>query len=1036
MDRLARFTIDHARFSGLLIVAVLIGGLAVYATQPRQEDPEVTIRAAQVVTLFPGLSPERIEQLITRPVEDKIKEISEIENIESISMTGISIVSSEVDARFTDMEPIWADLRNMMDDLKAKLPDGAQGPFVNDDYGRVAVVTLALTGADYTMAELNEVARDLKESLGALPLVARVDLFGVQEERIWLNFDSNFMAQFGVGPSAIVASLRGQNIVLPGGTVNAAGQSVVIEPSGDLRSVEEIRNLAIDTGGGELVYLQDLATVRRDYVDPPEAPVYYNNQPAIVLGVSMVSASNVVELGGQVTARLHELRPLLPVGMQLDVAIFQPDLVRASIDNATNNLLQTMAVVLVVVMLFLGWRTGLIVGAMVPLTMMATLIGMSVWGIELHRISIAAIIVALGLLVDNGVVVAEEIRQRMDAGIDRLSAVLATTRTLAVPLLTSSLTTILAFLPLMLISDGTGEFLRSLGQVLGLALLASWLLAISVTPALCYWFLSDSDDKVNGGKQQRAEITYDSPVYRFYHLFLGLILGQRLIFVLLMVGLLFGATQLFQVIKQRSLGPSERNQFTVYLDLPAEAHIEETIAATRSLAAYLSDQARNPEVTDVLSYVGAGGPRFFLALSPNDPQPNKAFFVVNTQTSAEIAAVMPRVERFITRNLPQATGRADILFLGPAAIGTVELRVSGSDVDTLRELGEQIKEAFYSVSGTTAIRSDWENSVFKLRVDIDQERARRAGVTSVDIARTLSAHFDGEEVSSYREGDKVIPVTIRAQLGERNSLDRLRTIEILSESGGVPVPLLQIADFGSEIETSRIRRYNQQRALTIAGKHPRLTAVELYAAMQRSIDAIAVPRGYVLEVEGEIRESQESNSKLMAYAPHALALIVLLLVLQFNSYRRPAIILLTIPLVLIGANLGLASFGAYFDFTAMLGLFSLAGIIINNGIVMIDRIDQGRTDGLAVDDAVIAAALARARPIIMTTITTVLGLLPLALFGGEFWYGMAIVIMCGLGVGTVLTLGFVPVLYSLMFNSAREVLPGAGLRTEPRGETS
>ncbi len=264
MDRLARFTIEHARFTGLLIVAVLIGGLAVYATQPRQEDPEITIRAAQVVTLFPGLSPERIEQLITRPVEDKIKEISEIENIESISMTGISIVSSEVDARFTDMEPIWADLRNMMDDLKSRLPDGAQGPFVNDDYGRVAVVTLALTGADYTMAELNEVARDLKESLGALPLVARVDLFGVQEERIWLNFDSNFMAQFGVGPSAIVASLRGQNIVLPGGTVNAAGQSVVIEPSGDLRSVEEIRNLAIDTGGGELVYLQDLATVRRD----------------------------------------------------------------------------------------------------------------------------------------------------------------------------------------------------------------------------------------------------------------------------------------------------------------------------------------------------------------------------------------------------------------------------------------------------------------------------------------------------------------------------------------------------------------------------------------------------------------------------------------------------------------------------------------------------------------------------------------------------------------------------------------------------
>ena len=1031
MDKLAKFTIGHARFSGLLIATVLIGGLAVYGTQPRQEDPEITLRSAQVVTMFPGLSPERIEQLITRPVEDKIKELSEIDDIKSISMTGMSIVTPEVDARFNDMEPIWADLRNKMDDLRSSLPEGAQGPIVNDDYGRVAVVTLALTGADYSMAELNEVATDVRESLGALPLVARVDLFGAQPERIWFEFDPNFMAQFNLTPSAIVAALRGQNVVLPGGTVNAAGQRVVIEPSGDFRSVEEIRNLAIGTGDGELVYLQDLATIRRGYADPPQTPAYYNNQPAIVMGVSMVQASNVVELGRQVTERLEILRPLLPVGMQLDVAIFQPDLVQESINSATNNLLQTMAVVLIVVMLFLGWRTGLIVGAMVPLTMMVTLLGMSVWGIELHRVSIAAIIVALGLLVDNGVVIAEDVRQRMDAGVSRLDACLATPRTLAIPLLTSSLTTVLAFMPLVLISDSTGEFLRSLGQVLGLALLASWVLAISVTPALCYWFLSDSDQKSTG-----EDTVYDSSVYRSYERVLSLILSKRIIFVIFMVGLLFGAGQLFQFVKQRSLGPSERNQFTVYVDLPAEAHINETIKATNLLAGFLSNKEQNPEVTDVLSYVGAGGPRFFLALSPNDPQPNKAFFVVNTQTSSQIATVMPRVERFLKRDLPQANGRTDILFLGPASIGTVELRVRGPDINTLREIGEQVKEAFHSVPGTQAVRSDWENSVLKLRVDIDQERARRAGVSSEDISRTLSTYFDGQEVTSYREGDKVIPVTIRAELDERTSLDRLRTVEVLSESSGVPVPLLQIADFRGEVETSRIRRYNQERALTIAGKHPQMTAIELYSAMQTAVESINVPRGYALDIEGEIKGSAESNSKLLAFAPHALFLIVLLLVLQFNSFRRPAIILLTIPLVLIGANLGLAVFRAYFDFTAMLGLFSLAGIIINNGIVMIDRIDQGRDQGLNVDNAIKEAALARARPIIMTTITTIVGLLPLALFGGEFWYGMAIVIMCGLGVGTVLTLGFVPALYSLMFRSKSDALPRTGSAEALLGEAT
>ncbi|MCZ6663888.1 MAG: efflux RND transporter permease subunit, partial [Gammaproteobacteria bacterium] len=1009
MDKLALFTITHARFAGLVIAAILLGGFATYSTQPRQEDPEITLRSAQVMTRFPGLSPERIEKLITRPIEDKIKEIAEIDKIESTSMTGLSIVTPSAHDRYTDMGPIWANLRNKMDDLAPTLPDGHQGIFVNDDYGRVAVVTLALTGAEYTMAELREVARDVRDSLGALPLVARVDLFGVQDERIWLEFDPSFMAQYGLTPTAIGNALRNQNVVLPGGTVNADGQNVVIEPSGDFRSMDEIRNLAITTPNGSLVYLQDLATIRRAYVEPPVAPAFFNNQPAIVLGVSMVSASNVVTLGQQITARLEMLRPLLPMGMDLDLAIFQPDIVQKSVSDATNNLLQTMVVVLVVVMLFLGWRTGLIVGAMVPLTMMVTLIAMSVFGIALHRISIAAIIVALGLLVDNGVVIAEDIRARLDAGDARLEAALATVRMLAIPLLTSSLTTVVAFLPLVLIDDTAGEFLRSLGQVLALALLASWLLAIALTPALCYWFLSDAEPSAG-----RAS-AYDSRPYRFYQSLLSMLLRHRALFIVLMIALLFAAGGAFQFVKQRSLGPSERNQFTIYVDLPAEAHIDETITATRSLSAFLTDETKNPEVTDVLSYIGAGGPRFFLALAPNDPQPNKAFVVVNTQTSDQITAVMARVERFIERDLPQATGRTQILFLGSSVPGTVKLRVRGPNADVLRDVGEQIESIFHAVPGARAVRNDWENPVLKLLVEIDQERARRAGVTSTEIAQTLSGHFDGVQITNYREDDKVIPISIRARADDRDSLDRLRTIGIFSAQSAEAVPLLQIADFRGEIEPSQIRRYNQERALTVAGVHPALTGFELLAAMQNALDEIELPRGYVLEKEGEVKDANESNRKLFSYAPHALFLIVVLLVLQFNSFRRPAIILLTIPLVIIGANFGLAAFGAFFDFTAMLGLFSLAGIIINNGIVMIDRIDQARSEGLGVDDAVAVAAVARARPIILTTITTVVGLLPLALFGGEFWRGMAIVIMCGLGVGTVLTLGFVPVLYSLMF---------------------
>jgi multidrug efflux pump subunit AcrB len=399
----------------------------------------------------------------------------------------------------------------------------------------------------------------------------------------------------------------------------------------------------------------------------------------------MVEKSNVVELGRQVRVSLGELRSTIPLGMHLDVAIFQPDLVQASVQvqDATVNLLQTIAVVLLVVMVALGFRTGLIVGAMVPLTMMVTLVGMSIWGIELHRVSIAAIIVALGLLVDNGVVVAEDIKKRLDDGAERLAAALATTSTLAVPLLTSSLTTVAAFMPLVLISGGSGEFLRSLGQVLALALLSSWLVAMTIIPAFCYWFLPEPARGVPA-LDSGDEGAYDALPYRLYRQMLSFMLRARLPFVVLMIALLFSAVGVFRFIKQRSLGPSERNQFTVYVDLPAEASIHQTIAATKRLTGYLNDSNANPEVVDVLAYVGSGGPRFFLALTPNDPQPNKAFLVVNTQEPDQIHTVMPRVERFLAEQMPEATGRTDILFLGNAPPGTVELKITGPEIDVRR----------------------------------------------------------------------------------------------------------------------------------------------------------------------------------------------------------------------------------------------------------------------------------------------------------------------------------------------------------------
>lgn len=1037
MTSLVRFAIARSRFTLLCLLLVIVAGSFVYFTQARQEDPEITIRNAQVIARFPGMSPERVELLLTRPIEEEIKSMPEVKEIKSLSMTGMTIVIPKLHDRYTNLDPIWTRLRNKMADLQPALPQGTVGPMVNDDFGRLAVVTLALHGDDFSPRELRWTARELRNRFAELPLVAKVDLYGVQEERIWLEMNPAELHRIGMDPALLVTQLKNRNIILPGGNLEAGDLSLVIEPSGNFQSIDDIRQLPLmrpDNGG--IVYLGDLVEVKRTYTDPPQSPAFFNGHPTVVLGISMVSNTNIAELGEQVSALLPEVRATLPLGMQLDVMNYQPELVAEAVHSATSNLMQTIAVVLVVVMAFLGWRIGLIVGAGVPLTIFVVMVGMSIWGIALHRISIAAIIVALGLLVDNGIVVAEDFKSRLDSGTERLQAALASARSLAIPLLNSSLTTILAFLPLMLAQNSSGEFLASLSQVVILALLASWFLAVVFTPACCYWFIPDAKpapvvEPVASGTTATTMVTMVTTTvttekttkasgHGLYERLLRLFLRHRISFCGVILALFAGSLFMFGMVKQRHMAPSERNQFTVYLNLPAGSSIESTIAASEKLARWLADKEQNPGVTDNVVYVASGGPRFFLALQPPDPMPHSAFFIVNTERYEDVAPAMRRVENYIAQHLPEASGRTESLFLGPAPLGTVELRLSGPDIQTLMVLSNKLQAAFASIDGSMAVRSDWENPVLKIRVRVDQERAARAGLTSIEIARSLSGGLDGYQVSDYREGDTVIPIEFRSQQSFRDNLDRLRTHEVYSQALQAPVPLTQIADLQGEVEPSQIRRYDQQRTVTVAGKHETMGARELYAALKPLLAQIDMPPGYTLEPAGEIADSSESQAELFRYAPHCLLGIVALLVLQFNSFRRMGIVMSTIPLILIGAVAGLLAFGAHFEFTAMLGLFSLAGIIINNGIVLIDRIDQERDEGLGIDEAVVQACLSRLRPIAITTATTVIGLVPMALFGGQFWYSMSIVIMCGLAAGTVLTLGFVPVMYSLCFLPLRK----------------
>lgn len=1009
MRGITQFSIRNARLTVVFLAAVVVSGLATFATIPSQEDPEITIRSAQVTAHFPGLSVGLMEDLIARPLEKKIKEIPELDEQRTTISTGVALIEVRIGERYFDMAPIWQSLRNKMEDMKDQLPSGTQGPFVNDDFGRVAAATIALHGRGFELRELRDVARHLQDRLGTVNGVSRVQLYGVQPERVYLDFNATRLIFYDIPPDEIVNALKRQNVVLPGGSIVADNLRIVIEPSGNFESLEDIRNLQIAVPEtGQTVYLRDIVNIRRDYAEPPMTPAFFNARPALIMGVSMVPQYNIEDFGEDLSAAVEALRLTLPVGLQMDFATYQPALVKTAVDSAVNNLYQTVAVVLTIVVLFLGLRTGLIVGAIVPLTILMSLVVMNFWGIDLQRMSIAAIIISLGLLVDNGIVIAEDMRRRIDAGAAKRDAAQAAAGSLGVPLLTSSLTTIFAFTPLILSENATSEYLGSLAQVIIIALLSSWFLALYATPALCTWFLKDTSPGATS-----KESAYLGKVQDAYRRLLARVLARKALFTGGMAGLLSLSVLGLSLVPPQMMPYSDRGQLLVYLDLPAGSDIHHTIRVTRKLAAWLSDAERNPQIESNVAYIGFGGPRFFLALSPPDPADNAAFLVVNLKNKGDVPATQARINAFVLDELPEANGRVKRMFLGAKEIGLVEYRIKGADAGKLYAFAHDLEKALRDIAGTVAVRSDWQNPVPRIRVEIDQQRARRAGVTSESVARSLSAYYDGYAVTDYREGDRVLPVTLLGDQGY-NRLGELITLPMLSQSGA-PVPLVQIADFSSSVEPNRLIRVDQERTITVSAKHIRMQAAELNERMLPALEALDLPEGYRVEVGGEVESASQSNGALFSKMPFALVGIALLLIWQFNSLRRPLIILLTIPLVLIGATAGLIISGAFLSFTAILGLFSLAGIIVNNGIVLIDRIDSGRAEGLPVHDAVITACMARMRPILMTTLTTMVGLVPILLFGGALWYPMAVVIIFGLAVGTVLTLAFVPTLYVLFF---------------------
>ncbi len=1016
---MTRFAIEKKIVTIMALLVVAAAGIMTYMKMPRAEDPGFIIRTAQVTTVFPGASPERVEQLVTDKLEKIIQQIPELDYIDSESKTGISIINVNIKESYKEMRPIWDDLRRKAESTKPDLPDEIIGPIVNDEFGDVFGIVMAITGEGYTYAELKKIADDVRSELLFLEDVAKVDIHGIQEERVFVEYNNARLAELGLSPLQLEQILTSRNIIIPGGEIFTEDEQIILEPSGNFDSVEDLRRTVIKLPGrSDLLFLDDLAEIYRGYIDPPTSKTRYRDIPALAIAINLREGGNTIRLGEQVKAQIELFKSSYPTGVDFDIVYFQPQWVGKKIDDFAGSLLQAIGIVLAVMMLFLGLRTGLIVASLIPMAMISAIFVMSFFDIGLDQMSLASLIIALGMLVDNAIVMSESIMVQMAGGKKPVEAAIDSANELRIPLLTSSLTTAAAFSPIFLAEAAVGEYTASIFMVVTITLLSSWILSLTMTPLFCVNFLKV---KANPG-----EGNFDSRFYRTYRGFLLFLLRNPLVTVVLTVAIFTISIYGFKFIPKLFFPPGDKTIFYLELTLPTGTPLEKTEAVVFEIEEYLKNQlaadkeAGREGVTDWISFIGKGAPRYELPYSPEPPSPEYAYLLING-TSREIISdeIIPKLDSFCFEKFPDVRTTTALLKLGPPAKNPIEVRVSGRENDVLFGIVDRVKEKLATIPGSIGISDDWGQRTKKLLVKVNQPRALRAGLTSRDVAVSLQTILSGLETTDYREEDEVIPITLRSVAADRKDIGKLESHNIYVQTTGKSVPLKQVADIEMSWQPSKILRRDRLRTVTVESNVSRgANAIAISKAIDEWLkgESAKWDIGYKYEMGGENEKSDDANAAIGAKLPIAGLVIVLLLVGQFNSIRKPLIILLTIPLGLIGVAIGLLVTRSYFGFMTLLGVISLAGIVINNAIVLLDRIRiEIEEKGLEPAQAIVASAQQRLRPILLTVATTVGGLIPLWFGGGPMWEPMAISIIFGLIFATVLTLGFVPVLYSLFF---------------------
>ncbi|EKO4250371.1 multidrug efflux RND transporter permease subunit VmeV [Vibrio parahaemolyticus] len=1010
---IAEYSIKNKVISWLFIVILAIGGVTSFLELGRLEDPAFTIKDAMIVATYPGATSKEVEEELTYPLEKEIRKLPYIDRITSTSSNGMSqiMVSMKMDYGPDELPQIWDEMRRKINDLQPTLPQGVQSLQIIDDFGDVYGVMLMLTGDDYDYVELKRYADHLRREIELVDGVGKVDIAGDQQEMLFVEISLDRLASLNLDMNVVSGLLNQQNNVVSAGEVMVNGESLVIRPSGTLNTVQALENLIIhgrDTGN--LIRLKDVATITRGIQEKPGNMILFNGKKAINIGISFASGVNVVEVGERLNAELSSLESIKPAGLDMSYFYNQAQEVDDSVKAFVISLAEAVAIVIIVLLFTMGLRSGVIIGVVLLLTVFGTFILMNYNNIELHRISLGALIIALGMLVDNAIVVVEGILVGLKKGRTKVQAAVDIVKQTQWPLLGATVIAITAFAPIGLSQDATGEFMGSLFWVLCFSLFLSWVTAITLTPFLADLLLKEEEKDTNG----EDEDPYKGWLFVVFGALLKFSLRFRWMTVAAMVALLVGAVIAFGNVKQQFFPPSNTPMFYVDMWMPEGTDIRQTIKQAETVESYISQQ---DDIDFVSVSIGQGLQRFALTYQPEKSYEAYAQFQVRTTDRDNMFKLLHKLDDNLAKTFDEPTFQFKLMEFGPSPASKIEARITGPDPKVLRELAVQVEDILHTDPGARNIRHDWCERTKELVPVFNESKARRLGISKEDLSSTLQMAFGGSTFGVLRDGTHTLPIMMRLPEAERVDFESLQNVKIWSPSLQTYIPVDQIID-GVELDWSEplIQRRDRKRTLTVLADHDVLsddTAASLFARVQPKVMALHIPEGYEITWGGEYESSKDAQEGLFGSLPMGYLLMFIITILLFNSIKKPLVIWFTVPLSIIGVAFGLLTTNMPFSFTAFLGLLSLSGMILKNGIVLLDQINLELESGKDPYLAIVDSAISRVRPVSMAALTTILGMIPLVF--DAFFGSMAITIMAGLGFATVLTLIVVPVMFAILF---------------------